>query len=221
MDITNENDIKNVINTIIEQDGKIDILINNAGYGLYGPFEKIPIEDAYQQFSTNVFGLANLTKYVIPYMRKQGFGKIINISSIAGSFGEPLGVWYHASKYAVDGISESLRLELKKFNIQVINIKPGPVKTQWEKIALDNLAKYNDDNYNDMINAHIKFYNFLWKFASYPKDIAKIILEAVEKNSPKPVYYAGRGSKTLVVLSKIIPKKIFDSIYLAIYKKIK
>lgn len=121
LDVTDEQNVKQVIENIIKNDGKIDIIINNAGYGLYGPFEKVPIDEAINQFKTNVFGLANVTKEAIPYMIKQKQGRIINISSIAGSFGEPLGVWYHASKYAVDGISDSLRLELKKFNIDVVN----------------------------------------------------------------------------------------------------
>lgn len=110
MDVKKESDIQNVVDTIIQNEGKIDVLWNNAGYGLYGAVEDIPVEEARQQFEVNLFGLATITQKVVPYMRKAKTGTIINTSSMGGKMYTPMGAWYHASKHAVEGFSDSLRL---------------------------------------------------------------------------------------------------------------
>ena len=117
------------------------MLVNNAGYGSYGAVEDVPIDEARRQFEVNVFGLARLTQLVTPTMREQGAGRIINVSSIGGKFYEPLGAWYHATKFAVEGFSDSLRLELAPFGIQVVIIEPGPIITEWNTISRDSLVE--------------------------------------------------------------------------------
>jgi short-subunit dehydrogenase len=130
MDVTNENDIQQVVDTIIQKEGKIDVLWNNAGYGLYGSVEDVPLEEARKQFEVNVFGVAALTQKVIPFMRKTNSGTIINTSSMGGKIYTPLGAWYHASKHALEGFSDCLRLELKEFHINVVVLEPGIIQTE-------------------------------------------------------------------------------------------
>ena len=139
MDITSEDDIQRVLDTIMQKESKIDVLWNNAGYGLYGSVEDIPIEDARKQFEVNLFGLAQMTQKVIPYMRKANGGTIINTSSMGGKMYTPMGAWYHASKHAVEGFSDCLRLELKAFNIHVVVLEPGIIITEFGDVMLQNI----------------------------------------------------------------------------------
>src|SRR5512139_3357829 len=141
MDVTDDASMVSGVQRIIGEQGRIDVLVNNAGYGSYGAVEDVPIDEARRQFEVNVFGLARLTQLVTPHMREQGSGRIINISSIGGKFYEPFGAWYHATKFAVEGFSDSLRLELKPFGVDVVIIEPGPIITEWNEIARDSLLE--------------------------------------------------------------------------------
>lgn len=141
MDITDADSIKDAVKTIIEAEGRIDVLINNAGYGSYGAVEDVSIKEAKKQFEVNIFGLARLTQLVLPYMRKQKCGRIINISSMAGRVATYMGAWYHATKYALEGLSDSLRMEVKDFGIDVVLIEPGAIKTDWGFIAAEHLEE--------------------------------------------------------------------------------
>lgn len=153
MDITNESDIQNVVDVIIEKEGKIDILWNNAGYGLYGSVEDVPVDEARQQFEVNVFGLAAITQKVIPYMRKANAGTIINTSSMGGKMYTPLGAWYHATKHAVEGFSDCLRLELKPFNINVVVLEPGIIVTEFGDVMLKNINTFSSKGaYSSLTN---------------------------------------------------------------------
>src|SRR3954447_6448660 len=141
MDVTVDASMVAGIERIIAEQGRIDLLVNNAGYGSYGAVEDVPIDEARRQFEVNLFGLARLVQLVTPHMRSQGAGRIINISSIGGKFYEPFGAWYHATKFAVEGFSDSLRLELRPFGIRVVLIEPGPILTEWNEIARDSLLE--------------------------------------------------------------------------------
>ena len=141
VDVTNETTIKVAIEEIYASEGRIDVLFNNAGYGLYGPIEDVDLKDARDQFEVNLFGVANMIKHVLPIMRKQGSGKIINTSSIGGKVASLLGGWYHASKFALEGFSDSLRIELKQFGIQVVLIQPGLIKTEFMQRTYDYASK--------------------------------------------------------------------------------
>ena len=131
MDITQEADITSVVEQISLEQGGVDVLVNNAGFGSYGAVEDTPIDDARYQFEVNLFGLAALTQKVLPYMREQGSGKIINISSMGGKIYTPLGAWYHATKHALEGWSDCLRLELEPFGIDVVIVEPGIINTEF------------------------------------------------------------------------------------------
>ena len=137
MDVTDDASMVAGIDRILTEQGRIDALVNNAGYGSYGPVEHVPIDDGRRQFEVNVFGLARLTQLVIPHMRTRRSGRIVNISSIGGKIYEPLGAWYHATKFAVEGFSDSLRIELAPFGIDVVIVEPGPILSEWNAIARD------------------------------------------------------------------------------------
>ena len=132
LDVTDYEQVKSEINSIIQKEGRVDILVNNAGYAVYGPVEEITVEQAKRQFDVNLFGLAEVTKAIIPTMRNQKSGIILNISSVGGKIYTPLGAWYHATKHALEGWSDSLRLELAQFGIDVVIIQPGSIKTEFD-----------------------------------------------------------------------------------------
>ncbi|MBO6181360.1 oxidoreductase [bacterium] len=215
LDVTNEQSCADVVKTIIEQEGKIDVLINNAGYGSFGAIEDVTLEEARRQFEVNVFGLINLTKKILPYMRENKNGRIINISSMGGKFVSYFGGWYHASKYALEALSDALRMEVSEFGIDVVLIEPGIIKTCWDSIALDNLEQccQNGAYKNSalkVISGMKKFYNC--KLASKPTLIAKIVLKAVNTQKPKARYLVGFCAKLLVFLRAVLPEKAFDFI---------
>ena len=144
MDVTDDASMSAGVNRILEETGRIDVLVNNAGYGSYGAIEDVPIDEARRQFEVNVFGLGRLTQLVTPRMRAQGSGTIINISSIGGKLTTPLGGWYHATKYAVEALSDALRIELSPFGIDVVVVEPGGIRTEWASIAADHLEATAD-----------------------------------------------------------------------------
>lgn len=222
MDITKDASIITGINTIIKQTGRIDILVNNAGYGSYGALEDVPLSEAKYQFEVNVFGLARLCQLAIPYMRKQKAGKIINISSIGGEAGEPHGSWYHATKFAVEGLSDSIRMELKQFGIDVVVIQPGAIKTEWNTIAREHLIKVSGHTaYGKLVHKHAKFLKSAdeGKMASEPIVIAKAIEKAIEAKHPKTRYAVGGGAKFAKFMRRILSDKAHDKMMLGFIKR--
>ena len=141
MDLTDDESMTNAIRRIIQQEGRIDVLFNNAGYGSYGAVEDVPIADARRQFEVNLFGLSRLTQLVLPYMRQQSSGKIINTSSAGGKIYTLLGAWYHAAKHALEGYSDCLRVEVKPFGIDVIVIEPGATESEWAEVVIEHVGK--------------------------------------------------------------------------------
>ena len=146
MDVTRAEDNERVVSRIIEDEGRIDVLVNNAGFGLYGPVEDVPIDDARYQFEVNLFGLAHLTQLVLPHMRAQASGRIVNVSSMVGKVFTPMGAWYIATKHALEGWSDCLRLETARFGIQVVLIQPGAIQTEFADIMGAILEKFPDDS---------------------------------------------------------------------------
>ena len=209
LDITKEDSIVNCVTTIIQQHGKIDILINNAGYGSYGAIEDVSIDEAKRQFEVNVFGLARITQLILPYMRANKFGKIVNISSIAGKIYSPLGGWYHSSKHALEGFSDCLRVEVKPFGIDVIIIEPGLIKTEWEDIALDSAVKTSGNTvYSPMIVGLKKIFSQLQP--SPAEVIAKTIIKSIQAKNPKTRYATGGGAKLILTMRSLLSDKMMD-----------
>lgn len=141
LDLTRDGSIAACVNTILSKEKSIDVLVNNAGYGSYGAIEDVPLEEGRRQFEVNLFGMARLIRLVTPAMREQHYEKIVNISSMGGKIWTKFGGWYHATKYAVEGLSDCLRMELQPFGIDVVVVEPGGIKTDWGLIAAENLKK--------------------------------------------------------------------------------
>ncbi|TXC85225.1 oxidoreductase [Luteibaculum oceani] len=216
LDITKEGDIQNVVGHILAKHEAIDVLINNAGYAIYGAMEDTRIEDARRQFEVNLFGLARLTQLVLPKMREKGEGTIINLSSMAGKIYTPLGSWYHATKHALEGWSDSLRLELKPFGINVVIIEPGAIKTEFDEVMKNPLLERSGDGPYGVLahriaNATEKIYT---RKASDPELIADLISKAIKSNNPKTRYVAGYMAKPAIFFRKWIPDSWMDKIIL-------
>jgi short-subunit dehydrogenase len=219
MDVTNDSSMVKGVNEILQNESRIDLLVNNAGYGSYGALEDVPISEAKYQFEVNIFGLARLTQLVLPTMRKQHSGTIINVSSIGGSIGEPHGSWYHATKFAVEGLSDSLRMELKQFGINVVIIKPGAIITEWAGISRENLIKVSGNtDYKTLANRHAKMLASADKFGSKPIIVAKTIVKAAIAKRPKTRYATGGGAKIILFLRKILSDKMFDRVVLSMMR---
>ena len=139
LDVTDEESMVNCVREILDKEGRIDVLVNNAGYGSYGAVEDVSMEEARRQVEVNLFGLARMTQLVLPSMRQNKYGKIINISSMGGKVWTSFGAWYHATKFAVEGFSDCLRLEVEPFGIDVIVVEPGGIATDWGVIAAEKL----------------------------------------------------------------------------------
>ena len=220
MDVTDEASMVKGVQEILQAEKRIDVLINNAGYGSFGSLEDVPLPEAKYQFDVNIFGLARLTQLVLPTMRAQHSGRIINISSIGGSFGEPHGSWYHATKFAVEGLSDSLRMELKQFGIDVVIIKPGAIVTEWNTIARENMLKVSGNTaYRDLVHKHVKMFERTdGKMGSKPIVVAKTIVRAAMAKTPKTRYATGGGAKIILFLRRILSDKMFDRSLLSMMK---
>ena len=216
MDVTDDRSMVRGVQDILKAEKRIDVLVNNAGYGSYGSLEDVPLSEAKYQFEVNVFGMARLTQLVIPQMRSQKSGKIINISSIGGKLGEPHGAWYHATKFAVEGLSDSIRMELKQFGIQVIVIEPGAIITEWNRISRENLIQRSGNTaYKTMAVKQVHMMEKADKWGSQPAVIARVIKRAVDSPHPRTRYAAGGGAKPILFLRSLVPDKLFDRLYLS------
>ena len=215
MDVTDEQSMADGVKTIIDAEGRIDVLVNNAGYGYMGAIENVTIAEAKRQLEVNVFGLARLTQLVLPYMRAQKSGRIINTSSVAGRAVIPFGGWYNVSKYSVEALSDALRIEVKSFGIKVILIEPGGIKTDWGIIAADNLsASSKDTAYEDagLRMARLLRRGYTSNWLSNPIRVAKAITRAVNSRRPKIRYRLGTGSGLIVILHAVMPARWWDAV---------
>ena len=213
LDVTDELSCVNCIDTILKEEGRIDVLVNNAGFGYFGPIETVPLDDARNQLEVNLFGLARLTKEVIPHMRENG-GRIINLSSVAGRVTLYFGGWYHVSKYAVEAFSDSLRTELKPLGIDVVMIEPGGIRTNWGIIAADHLkassegTPYETPAFNE---AEVLKYAYSSKWLANPRVVARAIRKAVDSKRPRARYIVGTGARALLFFHWLLPSKWWDS----------
>lgn len=223
MDLTDGESVNAALQTILAREGRIDILINNAGYGSFGPVEEVSMEEAGRQMQVNVMGAMRLTQAVIPLMRAQGGGRIVNTSSVAGRFTICFGGWYNASKYALEALSNALRMELKPFGIRVVLIEPGGIKTNWGLIAAKHLRGATADTVyarrgNRLADIMEKGYGGKW--LSNPKVVARTIFRAATSRRPKARYLCGRAARLLVMLNDLLPAKWFDRLQSAAFFRI-
>ena len=215
MDVTDDASMTAGVDRILEETGRIDVLVNNAGYGSHGAIEDVPIDEARRQFEVNVFGLARLTQLVSPHMRAQGSGTIINISSIGGRLTTPLGGWYHATKYAVEALSDALRMELRPFGIDVVVVEPGAIRTAWWSIAADHLeATAEGSAYADQIRAVAGAMRSESNNRRYspPEVIARTVGKIVTARRPRTRYAVGFMAGPLIAARRILPDRAFDQL---------
>ncbi|WPR77219.1 oxidoreductase [Algoriphagus sp. NG3] len=212
LDLANDESLIDAVNHIMKEVGHIDVLINNTGFGSYGAIEDVNIDDARYQLEVNVMGAMRLAQLVLPQMRENGQGKIINISSVGGKVAMPMGGWYHASKFALEALSDSMRMEVKPFGIDVIVVEPGATKSEWGNIAFKSLIKVSGDTpYKELA---YKVYNAFEKAASNvssPETIAPLILKAVTSKRPH-TRYAKWDAKFLLVLRRILTDNLMDKL---------
>ena len=213
LDITDEQSVTQVVQTLIEREGRIDVLINNAGYGYFGAIEDVPISDAKHQFEVNIFGLARITQEVLPYMRAQKSGRIVNLASVAGHVTLAFGAWYNATKYALEAFSDALRMEVKPFGIDVVIIEPGAIRTDWGIIAADHLRDVSKGGAYEQDGSRVaeglrRIY--LSKIPTNPAVISRKIAKAAVCRCPRTRYRTGRGAKLMVFFHQILPTRLWD-----------
>ncbi len=213
MDVIDNASMQAGIDTIIAEAGRIDVLVNNAGYGSYGAIEDVPMEEARAQFDVNVFGAVRLIQLALPHMRAQRSGTIINITSMGGKIHTPLGAWYHGTKFALEAISDCLRMEVQPFGIDVVVIEPGGIKTEWAGIAADKLKQTSGQGpYAVQANAMAQSMigEASVKRQSPPQIIADTIAKAVTARKPKTRYAIGFGAKPMIFMRGILSDRAFD-----------
>lgn len=217
LDVTDEESIQSAVSQILASEGRIDVLVNNAGYGSYGALEDVPLSEARSQFEVNVFGAARLTQLVLPQMRQQRSGTIVNITSMGGKIYTPLGSWYHATKFALEAISDCLRMELRPFNIHVVVIEPGGIQTEWGGIAAKKARAVSGTSpYASQGNAVAASLSSetTQRRSSPPALIAATIVKAVTARRPKTRYAVGYGAKPMIFLHNVLPSRWFDAFIL-------
>jgi NAD(P)-dependent dehydrogenase (short-subunit alcohol dehydrogenase family) len=222
LDVNNDGSVKDAIVKIIKTDQRIDVLINNAGYGLFGSVEDTSIEEIKAQFETNFFGVVRVTQQVLPLMRRQNSGTIVNVSSVGGRIGLPALSAYHSTKFALEGLSESIAFELEPFGIRVIIIEPGVIRTNIlnssssAKKALDpkspyfSLSQNLNDNFKSMMES---------ESSSSPEEVAKVILQAVTSENPRLRYSVGDDAANLIHARENMPDKEFRKMIMKNFSK--
>ena len=201
LDVDNDDSVQNAVETIIEEKQRIDVLVNNAGWGIWGTAEDVSIEEFRAQFETNFFSVVRMIQKVAPIMRKQGTGDIVNISSIAGRIGFPVSTAYISSKFAIEGLSESLRYELGPFGVDVIIIEPGVIKTNF----FDSMktAKKADDAYKEITEKVISGVKMMAEMGTPPKEVANVIIKSLKEEKPLPRYVVGNDAAMFLEAKKM------------------
>lgn len=215
MDVTDDASMEAGVARIIEETGRLDILVNNAGYGSYGAVEDVDIEEGRRQFEVNVIGAVRLTQLALPHMRERRAGTIINITSMGGKLHTPLGAWYHGTKFALEGISDALRLEVAPFGIDVVVIEPGGIATEWGGIAADHLEETSGDGaYAAQATAVASSLRSEASGSrnSPPSVIAEAIGRAVTAKRPRTRYAVGFGAKPLIAARQALSDRQFDAL---------
>ena len=215
MDVTDQQSMADGVQTVLDAEGRIDVLFNNAGYGYFGAVENVSDAEARRQVEVNVFGLAALCRLVLPVMRRQGSGRIINTSSIAGRIVLPFGGWYHVSKYSVEALSDAMRMEMKPFGIDVVMIEPGGIKTDWGIIAARHLADSSRGTAYEqaaLVEADLLDKAYRGPYLSRPSVVTRAVVRAVESRRPRPRYRIGRFSTLSILLHSLLPTRCWDSL---------
>ena len=203
LDVDSEESVNQAIKIIFEKKGRIDVLVNNAGYGMWGTVEDVSIDEFKEQFETNFFSIIRLIQKVAPIMRKQGSGNIVNISSVAGRIGFPVSPAYISSKFALEGLSESLRFELMPFGINVIIIEPGVIKTNFfDSMKMSEKSQQNS-TYKEITDKVISGVNMMAEMGTHPKEVANVVIKTLGEEKPLPRYVIGNDAMMFLEAKKM------------------
>jgi NAD(P)-dependent dehydrogenase (short-subunit alcohol dehydrogenase family) len=203
LDVDNEKSAEDAIKTIIDEKQRIDVLVNNAGWGIWGTAEDVSIEEFREQFETNFFSVVRMIQKVAPIMRKQGTGDIVNISSIAGRIGFPVSTAYISSKFAIEGLSESLRYELGPFGVNVIIIEPGVIKTNFFDSMRTAKKAEDGDTYKKITEKVISGVKMMAEMGTPPNEVANVIIKSLEEEKPLPRYVVGNDAAMFLEAKKM------------------
>jgi len=217
LDVTSDESVNAFIKQIMTDHGRIDALVNNAGYGAYGMVEAVSLEDAQRQYDVNVFGAARMTKAILPHMRSNRGGTIINISSIAGKLTTPMCAWYSSSKFALEAYTDALRREVKQFGINVVLIEPGAMNTGFFEVAEKEVRKINHPKaYQKSVDAFLGEMKKAYKNPPSTEKVVNAIVSSVYNSSPNPRYTIGTDAKMGALMAKL-PDKMQDAILIRMY----
>ena len=216
LDVTDDASLVSAVERIGLETGRLDVLVNSAGYGSFGAVEDVPLSEARRQFEVNLFGAARLIQLALPMMRAQRSGTIVNVSSMGGKIYEPFGGWYHATKFALEGLSDCLRLELASTGINVVVVEPGGIKTEWSGIAAQSLLDRSGSTaYAEAATQWAKLLSSGDRVGSEPSVIADAIVRAVTAKKPHTRYVAGAFALPMLAARRLLPDRAFDAIMMS------
>ncbi|MDK1492843.1 oxidoreductase [Sinorhizobium sp. 7-81] len=221
MDISRDDEIRDAVGIILKEAGGVDVLVNNAGFGLYGAIEEVGIDEARYQFEVNVFGTARLTQLLLPAMRRNGAGTIVNITSMGGKIYTLLGGWYHATKYALEGWSDCLRLELAPLGIKIVIIEPGLIETGFGDVMAEGLVKRSSNGpyaelAKDVARSTKEAYGH--GRGTDPSVVADVVSKAIKARKPRTRYAVGKYARAMIMLRKWLGDRMFDRIVMSVMR---
>lgn len=217
LDVCSEESVKKAVNYVIQEEGNINILINNAGFGIAGSIEDSSTEEIFAQFDTNFFGVHRMCRHVMPFMRKNGVGLIVNISSVAGQLSIPFQAMYSASKYAVEALSEALRIEARPFGVRVAIVEPGDTKTEFTGNRQYVKAADKNSAYRDIFKKSVDTMIKDETGGPGPGNVAKTVLRIAARKNPPPRVAVGLGYKAIVQMKRFVPTRFVHYVISKIY----
>ena len=216
LDVTAEASMEEAVGFVVKREGGVGVLVNNAGYSQSGAAETVPMELVRRQFETNVFGLIRLTQLVLPGMREQGWGRVVNVSSMGGRLTFPGGAYYHASKHAVEAFSDALRFEVRGFGVRAIIIEPGLIRTSFGEAAVGSMDDAPDEGPYASFNADVArltqtaYDGPMAKLGAKPETVAKVIERAISSRRPRARYRVGASARVMLPLHAVLPARGWD-----------
>jgi NAD(P)-dependent dehydrogenase (short-subunit alcohol dehydrogenase family) len=220
MDVTSEDDLRSVVERITEDTGGIDALVNNAGFGLYGAMEDTDLADARHQFEVNLFGAARLTQLALPHMREQRRGTIVTMSSMGGRIYTPLGSWYHASKHAIEGWSDCLRIELAQFGIRVVVVEPGVMKTEFGDLLVEPMLRRSGRSaYGALAQRVARTTRASYESGGSPPElVADVVAAALRARRPRTRYVVGHRARSTIATRRYLGDRVFDRVVMRAFR---
>lgn len=218
LDVADDASMVACIARIVAEQGRIDVLINNAGYGQFGALEDVPMDEGRRQMEINLIGPARLIQLCLPHMRARRFGRIFNISSIGGKFATPLGGWYHASKHALEGYSDALRNEVRPFGIDVIVIEPGAIESEWSGIAADEAERHSGNGAYASLVERFRRFQAGGRKGPPPRVISDLIVKALAARTPATRYAGGGLAGILLFMRRHLSDRLFDRLVMSAFR---